>query len=552
MGLPGAGSRPEDERRMFLGSIAKKIFWGYLAVILLAVGLSLYAIVRLQAMSELTASILRTDLDLITQVRRLRGDLLAQVRSEKQYLVTEDPDYMTLARRKGAEIRYRTRMLLDRKLPPGLKRSLAFFTDQHGDYEQTLELLAAKLKEGETRAGAAEIEARLSGYFDSMRSHLVDLLAASVAQANQRTIDSDAMARRASQVLLGLCIAAGVAALLIAWLMARHIGRPLKALQRGTFRVAQGDFDHPVPDSGEDELAHLARSFNRMAERLRSLDQTKAEFFAAISHELRTPLTSVREALQLMIDRIPGPLSADQSKLLTIAREGSDKIRRLIDDLLKLAKLEADMMKLNLSPWRMEALIDAAAEEIRPIALQASVGLEKEVEENLPLMKVDGVKIQGVLANLLGNAVKFTPPGGTVRVRAALRRASGPGDGGGGQVLRVSVSDTGMGIAGEDLERIFDKFYRAEDAASHQGSGLGLPIAKRMVQAHGGRIWAESETAGANGPEGEARRTGSTFSFEIPVEEAPAAADNGRPRSESPAASGAARSRGAHNSPSPA
>ncbi|HJM43441.1 MAG: ATP-binding protein [Nitrospinota bacterium] len=542
---------------MFLGSIAKKIFWGYVTVILLAVALSLYAIVRLQAMSELTASILRTDLDLITQVRRLRGDLLAQVRSEKQFGVTADPDYMTLARKKGAEIRSRTRMLLDRKLAPRLKRPLAFFTDQHGDYEQTLELLAAKGKSGTGRSGlrsdAADIKARLSGYFDSMRGQLADLLSAVEAQANQRTAESDAMARRASQVLLGLCVAAGAAALLIAWLMARHIGRPLKALRGGTFRVAQGDFDHPVPDSGDDELAHLARSFNRMADRLRSLDQTKAEFFSAISHELRTPLTSVREAHQLMLDGIPGPLTAGQSKLLEIAREGNDNILRLIDDLLKLAKLEADMMKLNLSLWRMEALIDGAVEEIRPIAIQASVGLQKEVDENLPLMKVDGVKIQGVLTNLLSNAVKFTPPGGAVRVRAGLRRGSASADGGArGRVLRVSVSDTGTGIAGEDLERIFDKFYRAEDAGSRQGSGLGLPIAKRMVEAHGGRIWAESETADPDGPEGGARRPGSTFNFEIPVEEAPASGENSRPRTEPLSASGAPREHGGGDSPSQA
>ena len=539
---------------MFLGSIAKKIFWGYLTVILLAVGLSLYAIVRLQAMSELTTSILRTDLDLITQTRRLRGDLLAQVRSEKQFGVTADPDYMTLARKKGAEIRSRTRMLLDRKLSPRLKRPLAFFTDQHGDYEQTLELLAAKGKSGTgrsgLRSGAADIKARLNGYFDSMRGQLADLLSAAEAQANRRTAESNAMARRASQVLLGLCVAAAAAALLIAWWMARHIGRPLKALRGGTFRVAQGDFDHPVPDSGDDELAHLARSFNRMADRLRSLDQTKAEFFSAISHELRTPMTSVREAHQLMLDGIPGPLTAEQSKLLRIAREGNDKILRLIDDLLKLAKLEADMMKLNLSPWRMEALIDAAVEEIRPIALQASVGLRKDVDENLLLMKVDGVKIQGVLTNLLSNAVKFTPPGGEVRVRAGLRRASASADEG-ARVLRVSVSDTGTGIAGEDLERIFDKFYRAEDAASRQGSGLGLPIAKRMVEAHGGRIWAESQTADPNGPEGGDRRPGSTLSFEIPIEESPASGENGRPGTKPLSASGAARHHGGGGDPSP-
>jgi signal transduction histidine kinase len=538
---------------MFLGSIAKKIFWGYLTVILLAVGLSLYAIVRLQAMSELTVSILRTDLHLIIETRRLRDDLRAQVKSGEFFGVTADPDYMTHARKKGAEIRSRTRMLLDRKLSPRLREPLALFKEQHSSYEQALERLAEKGKPGKgrsgLRSGAADIKDRLKGYFVSMRGQLAALRSAAFAQADRRPAESNAIARRAKKVMLSLCVAAAAAALLIPWLMARHIGRPLKALRGGTFRVAQGDFDHPVPDSGDDELAHLARSFNRMADRLRSLDQTKAEFFSAISHELRTPMTSVREAHQLMLDGIPGPLTAEQSKLLRIAREGNDKILRLIDDLLKLAKLEADMMKLNLSPWRMEALIDAAVEEIRPIALQASVGLRKEVDENLPLMKVDGVKIQGVLTNLLSNAVKFTPPGGEVRVRAGLRRASASADEG-ARVLRISVSDTGTGIAGENLERIFDKFYRAEDAASRQGSGLGLPIAKRMVEAHGGRIWAESQTADPNGPEDGARRPGSTLSFEIPVEESPASGENSHPGTKPLSVSGATRHHGGGGDPS--
>ncbi|MFQ5913491.1 MAG: ATP-binding protein [Nitrospinota bacterium] len=513
---------------MFRWTIAQKIFWGYMAVILLAVGLTLYAILRFQALNDLTASILTTDLDLITQVRGLRADLLAQVRSEKQFLVTSDPDYLALYRRKGAEVQTRTRMLQERKLPQSLREPLGFFAGQHRDYEAALEALASGSKKGQ--GAPANVETRLNGYFNAMRGHLDEVLSAAETQAAQRTTESDALTRRASQVLLGLCVAAGVAALVIAVGMARHIGRPLKELREGTFRVAKGDFEHPVPDTGEDELAHLAHSFNQMAERLRSLDQTKAEFFSAISHELRTPLTSVREALQLMIDGIPGRLTEEQKKLLSIAREGNDKILRLIDDLLKLAKLEADMMKLNLSPWRMQALIDAVVEEVRPITLQASIRLEKEVEENLPLMRVDGVKIQGVLANLLSNALKFTPPGGLVLIRAALCR---PADSGNrwdaSRLVRVSVSDTGIGIAESDLEKVFDKFYRAEGVANRQGAGLGLPIAKRIIEAHGGRIWAVSRSAASDRKDPE---TGSTFVFEIPVVEAVAAGGAEPPRGE--------------------
>ena len=263
---------------MFLGSIAKKIFWGYLTVVLLTVGLCLYAIVHLQAMNELPVSFLQKDLYLMIETRRLQDDLIDQVESGELFGVRGDPDYMTQARKKGAEIHSRTRMLLDQKLSPQLRKPLALFKDQHSSYEQALERLAEKGKPGKGRSGlrpgAADIKDRLKGYFDSMQGQLKALRLAAFAQADGRPAESNAIARSAKKDLLRFCVAAAAAALLIPWLMARHIGRPLKALRGGTFRVAQGDFDHPVPDSGDDELAHLARSFNQMADRLRSLDQT--------------------------------------------------------------------------------------------------------------------------------------------------------------------------------------------------------------------------------------------------------------------------------------
>ena len=507
-------------------TIARKIFWGYMAVIFLAVLLSLYAIFRFQALNDLTASILTTDLDVITQVKRLRDDLLAQVRSEKQFWVTADPDYLSLARKKGAEIRTRTRMLADRTLPRRMTIPLGLFEAQHRNYESDLESFAAKWRitpKKERRTAIASVEGRLTGYFEAMRGHLTKLLSVAEAQAAQRMAESESMARRAGQVLVALCLGAGIIALGIAFGMSRHIARPLQLLRKGTFYIAKGDFDHPVSVSGEDELAHLARSFNRMAQQLRSLDRTKDEFFSAISHELRTPLTSVREALQLMLDGIPGPITGEQAKLLSIAREGNDKILRLIDDLLKLSKLEADIMKLNPSPWRIETLIDASVEEIRPIALQSSISLEKDVEEDLPMMRLDGVKIQGVLANLLSNAVKFSPPGGTIQIHAALREVPSAENGGAGdRLIRVSVADQGTGLVEEDLEKIFDKFYRSANAANRQGAGLGLPIAKRIVESHGGKIWAELPVRNPNPERADSgnQSPGSLFIFEIPVVEA--------------------------------
>jgi uncharacterized protein YkwD len=241
-----------------------------------------------------------------------------------------------------------------------------------------------------------------------------------------------------------------------------------------------------------------------MQERLAELDEMKADFIAHVSHELRTPLTAIQEGTALLLEEIPGPLTASQREILEVMRSHSERLFRSLSSVLDLSKMEAGMMEYVRVPSDLAALIDRSVETVRLIAQKKRIQLEATCAFPFPLLSLDEGRIQQVLENILSNAVKFTSEGGAIHVFASLK---GDEDGQGSWV-EVRVSDTGVGMPVEEAERIFDKFYQSSHhrGKSQQGTGLGLAIARHIVEAHGGRIWVESQV-----------EEGSTFVFTLPV-----------------------------------
>ena len=223
----------------------------------------------------------------------------------------------------------------------------------------------------------------------------------------------------------------------------------------------------------------------------------KADFFSSMSHELRTPLTSIKEGTGLLLDGVGGDTTEKQRKLLSILAEESNRLISVVNSLLDLSKMEAGMMAYDFEITHVEPLIKRAIAEITPLVEAKGIRLENEMDGSLPPLRMDPERILQVLRNLLGNAVKFTPKGGLVRVAAK------PADG----KLAISVKDSGPGIPAESLTSIFEKFNQGSRQAPHarQGTGLGLAIANSIITSHGGKIWAESELG-----------QGSTFIFVLP------------------------------------
>lgn len=232
----------------------------------------------------------------------------------------------------------------------------------------------------------------------------------------------------------------------------------------------------------------------------KELDQMKANFVAKVSHELRTPLVATEKSISLLLTKAPGSINETQEQFLAIAQRNLKRLSRLINDLLDLSKLEAHKMSLEKKPSSMEEIIDDSMETFKTWAGTKSINIEKKIDKNLPLVNIDPSKMIQVINNLLGNAIKFTPPNGIITVETKFQEET--------QELKINVADTGLGIPEEDLSKVFTKFYQTKDRGSTDisGTGLGLSIVKEIIELHNGRIWVESE-----------KGTGANFIFTLPL-----------------------------------
>jgi signal transduction histidine kinase/CheY-like chemotaxis protein len=247
-----------------------------------------------------------------------------------------------------------------------------------------------------------------------------------------------------------------------------------------------------------------ARSLTQVNEELRRLDELKSEFLAMVSHELRTPLTAIIGYSRLLLRQVHGPLNPRQHEHQEAIFRSAQRLTDLINDLLDVSRLEAARIELQPRPTDAHQVVDHGLGVVRVAAQAKQIRLLNELDRSLPSVQADPTRLHQILVNLLGNAVKFTPAGGTVRVRGGRQNGQ----------LWIAVEDTGVGIAADELSRIWEPFYQVESPMRrrHGGSGLGLAIVRRLVELHGGMVRAESE--------GENR--GSRFSFTLPLATEPA------------------------------
>ena len=293
--------------------------------------------------------------------------------------------------------------------------------------------------------------------------------------------------------LLLAALAAGVAALALSWALSRRILGPVGALTGAARRLGQGDLSARVPVESADELGELSRAFNTMAEDLARQEAVRRTLMNDVAHELRTPLTHLRAHLEAVEDGLLAP----SAETLRSLREEVLLLSRLVEDLQTLAIAEAGRLALDRSAVQLRDLVDGALEGMRALAAEHGITLAQDPGE-LPAVDADPIRIGQVLRNLLVNAATHTPAGGRVTVHTAAE----PG------IVRVTVSDTGPGIAAEHLPHLFDRFYRADPSRTRAtgGAGLGLAIVKSIVEAHGGEVGVASEPG-----------HGARFWFTLPV-----------------------------------
>jgi signal transduction histidine kinase len=255
----------------------------------------------------------------------------------------------------------------------------------------------------------------------------------------------------------------------------RLFALPLRDLIDVAQRVEAGDLTPRVRERGPRELRALARAFNGMLGRLQQSEDQRRSLLADVTHELRTPVAVLQGNLEALLD---GVYPADAEHLAPLLEE-TQVLSRLIDDLRTLSLAESGALELHREAADLDVLISDVLSSFRTEADAAGVALRSELPDETPLVNVDPLRLREVLVNLVGNALHHTPRRGEVRVAASVEA----------ETLRLSVSDNGAGIAAEELPHIFERFYKSSQS---KGTGLGLPIARNLVQAHGGEIEAES------------------------------------------------------------
>jgi two-component system OmpR family sensor kinase len=301
-------------------------------------------------------------------------------------------------------------------------------------------------------------------------------------------------------------VAVGMLALVLGSVFFSNLTAPVRDLTRAAEAIATSDLSQRVPVRTRDEIGRLAQSFNAMVDSLERAEQLRRQMVADIAHELRTPLSLVQGSLEAILDGMYGLTMENVASV----HEETLVLSRLVDDLQDLALAEAGQLHLEQEILDINDLVARSAERFRTQAAEQDVTLVTDLPSDLPGVVGDPQRLNQVLINLISNALRYTPAGGRVAVSAKAVKggmnqleASAQG-----QHLLISVADTGQGIPAEDLHYLFERFYRADKsrARASGGSGLGLAIARQIVEAHGGRIWAESQVS-----------MGSAFRFTLPI-----------------------------------
>jgi len=478
-------------------TIFSRMVIGYFAIFLLVIAMSAYAVVQIGQFNKVTQSVLRTNNRIIDYTMKLTDSMLSQIRYERKFLITKDQVFYSQVSRFKSDFN----QYLDEVNSIADSSEVMSFVNKVRNSYQTYQTLFSEevkyLKDGHGysqqlyRQEKDRIVDEIIEQLEKLRTFIQE----NTTDKIEKLYEAGTEARRMTILMTGGFLILGIA---ISFVINRSIIRPLSMMEKKTKEIAKGDFKGDLNLSSPPELAELAGAFNRMCNMLNELDKMKSDFFSTVAHELRNPLSSIKMAIGLLLVGKEGSVTEGQKELLALIDAESNRLIRLLNSLLDLAKMEAGMMTYHFEKKDLALLIDQVIKEMKPLVLTKEIGLESRMVDALPILNMDTERILEVLRNLIGNAVKFTAHGGYVKV--STRRVD--------QGVEVSVTDTGPGIPAEYLSTIFEKFRQTPHQGSNQsrGTGLGLAIAKQIVTDHGGRIWAESKPG-----------HGSTFLFVLPV-----------------------------------
>lgn len=466
------------------------IFWRlvltYLIIIAVMAGVNVYALLQIRQLSGLSAEMASQHYPEIETAKRLLASFYDQVQSQKKYLAVHAATFLEHFDQETKEFQHVVAYQYGKE---SSLQGQQLLKEVERLQQQQIALFHAHLSPAASESSdhGSTYDVRMEAIADRMSSTLESYIGLHEAQISVGLNESRASSVQAEAVTEQLVLVALLFGLGLAAVASYNILRPLRQLQAHIKEIGQGHFPAPFQIRAPSELRELGETVNWMGKQLQQLDDIKSEFLAHVSHELRTPMASIQEGTHLLLDEIPGPLTQDQRTTLRIMADSSRRLMHLISTILDLSKMEAGMMEYRFAPTDLKKVAEVSVNKIRLLADAKHVQLLIEAPKERHWVKADAARIEQVLDNVLSNGLKFSAEGTVVKLTMAPSAQDG--------FLFVSVSDAGPGIPPEELPHIFDRFYQGRTKAKRaaMGSGLGLALAKRVVEAHGGRIWAESE-----------------------------------------------------------
>jgi signal transduction histidine kinase len=496
-------------------SIPKRMLIGSSIIILMVLVVSIFSIITIYQLNQISKGVVFRNNTIRSRGKKLQELVLSMVESEKKFVLLKDAEYRKLFAESAREFVTTLSSVEGLTKDPEVEAEIERIIGLFETYRYIVENALSKGPEegGERLAAVSRLNEDLSNGIISAVNRVLVINEENIGASLSKLETKGEAAGRLALLICSLSILIGV---LSYFYLSRTISSPVRLLEKGTEQISKGEFDHQVPIQSQDEFGNLARSFNEMAARLKELDELKSDFISLVSHELRTPLSIMREAVSLLKDEVLGKVGDKQREFLTILSQEVERMILFVNELLDLSRLEAGRLPIEKIPIDIRELIDGNLKKIQPLMLEKRIDTEVTFAPDLPRVVVDGLRVDQVLTNLIDNAIKFTPEGGKISIAADISRdregevgRQGRGIKGRKKFVKVTVCDNGEGIKEEERRYIFDKFYQARTGkgATVRGSGLGLSIAKRIVEAHEGRIWFTSEVG-----------QGTSFYFTLPVE----------------------------------
>ncbi len=474
-----------------IGIIGKLFLW-YALLILIFYGTLAILYINVNQMMRLSDDIINRHQKISSSSKKMIENLLSMEENEKKYILLKKKDYLKYFLTAKQEFESNLNEVMQLESPlfelsniwKNLFKSYSDFSDTKGnpsEYELADTLWIA--------------EKEIDKWIEKLRTARLEN-EQSIIMAN---IELNQWGRRAIQyglVGLGVSIVIGLIWILF---IARTMVRPLRALRKGIRSITKERISQPIDIHSKDEFGELATAFNEMAKRLKEEELMRAEFITTLSHEIRTPLTSIRESVNLIVEKVMGPTNQRQTKFLKIASAEIGRICELLNHLMHVSRLEENVFKVDLAPSDPLVFVIKSIDHLNPNAKAKGIHIDLKIPPSLPQITGDAKHLQQVMLNLLGNAIKFSKNGSKIEVEANPDEKN--------KKMIYSISDNGNGIHKSEQSLIFNKYYRGKDVREHMdGVGLGLNISKQIIEAHDGKIWVESKVG-----------KGSTFIFTLPT-----------------------------------